>query len=155
MREILRRNLLLTGAILVLAVSTYHAEIRAELMGQPDNPFFVRTDEAVSRFHAGIDRARYNEVCEMAETNAFSSVTGVSCPEYFAYFHQKLGREIATKCVSFPHLNEINANSMVLFVATYETRYEHGLARERFEWRIQGRDSRLVHYSVEAPALSQ
>jgi hypothetical protein len=122
-------------------------------VGEPNEPVVVQAVEAVDRFHSGVKQQRYPDVCQAAESRAFSGVTSLSCPEFLVYLHQKLGDPASARRSQLPMIGDRRPDGTVRVGLDYETDYEHGMAHERFEWQIQGK-AILTSYHVEADALS-
>jgi hypothetical protein len=97
---------------------------------------------------------RYQDICQAAESGAFLSDTSLSCPEFLGYVHKKLGGPLSAKRTQLPSIGDHRQDGTVRVALDYETAYEHGAARERFEWRIKGEAVILTSYYVEADALS-
>jgi len=123
-------------------------------VGEPNEPVVVQAAEAVDRLHSGIKQRRYQDICQTAESRAFSGVTSLSCPEFLFYLHQKLGDPVTARRAQLPLIGHRRPDGAVPVGLDYETDYEHGMAHERFEWRIKGKAIILTSYHVEADALS-
>jgi hypothetical protein len=124
-------------------------------VGEPNETVVVQAVEAVARFHSGVKQQRYRDVCQAAESYAFSGVTTVPCPEYLAYVHQKLGDPVSARRAQLPGIGDHRSDGTVRVGLDYETDYEHGTAQEHFEWRIIGKTVLLTSYRAKADALSQ
>jgi hypothetical protein len=123
-------------------------------VGEPDEPIVVQAVEGVGRFHSAVKQQRYQDICQAAESRAFSGVTSLSCPEFLVYFHQKLGYPVSARRAQLPSIGDRRPDGMVRVGVDYNTDYEHGTAHERFEWQIKGKAIILTSYHVEADALS-
>src|ERR1017187_4156827 len=119
-----------------------------------NQPVVVQAVEAVDRFHSGVKQQRYQDMCQAAESHAFSGATNLPCPEYLVYFHQKLGAPVSARRTQLPLIGDRRPDGTVRVGLDYETDYEHGTAHEHFEWRIMGNTVILTSYRVEADALS-
>jgi hypothetical protein len=141
-------------AILSFVLITGCGPGNAIRVAEPDEPVVVQAVEAVDRLHSGVKQQRYQDICQTAESGAFSGVTSLSCLEFLVYFHQKLGDPVNARRSQLPLIGDRQPDGTVLVRLDYETDYEHGMAHERFEWRIKGKAIILTSYHVEADALS-
>jgi hypothetical protein len=148
--DLLQRRLIVLFSVLIAGCGRSNA-VR---VGEPNEPVVIQAVEAVDRFHTGVKQQRYQDVCQAAESHAFSGATNLSCPEYLVYFHQKLGDPVSAKRTELPLIVDRRPSGTVRVGLDYETDYEHGTAHEHFEWRIMGNTVILTSYRVEADALS-
>src|ERR1035438_3478168 len=111
--------------------------------------------DAVTLFHAELAQGRYANLCKAAEPTAFSSTTGLSCPEFLAFVHDKLGDALETMRTDRPQVEDPRAGEPVRVELPYATRYQHGLALEHFGWRVGGVQPILYSYTMQSKALSR
>jgi hypothetical protein len=155
-RAVLRDWLLL--ALLLLATAACRREgpspARAVIV-EPEQPAARSAADAVNRFHTGLSGGQYADLCKASEANAFLSVSSLPCPLFLAYVHDHLGNVVEAKRTQLPVEDGRPAGEPVRVGLDYETRYEHGEAREHFEWRVEGAQATLIAYRVESGALSR
>lgn len=109
--------------------------------------------EAVQQFHQGLTAGHYQEVCGSASPDAFVGITGLACPEYLAYVHERLGGVKQAQRTQPPAI-EARVGKPARVVLEYQTRYERGEAREHFEWRISESGVTLTSYRIVTLALT-
>ena len=148
--DFFQRRLIVLSSVLIAGCGPSNA-IR---VGEPNEPVVVQAVEAVDRFHSGVKQQRYQDMCQAAESHAFSGATNLPCPEYLVYFHQKLGDPVSARRTQLPLIGDRRPDGTVRVGLDYETDYEHGTAHEHFERRIMGNTVILTSYRVEADALS-
>ena len=122
-------------------------------VGEPGEESVIVATQAVDRFHAGIKAERYDDVCQSIEEGALRGITALPCAEFLAYLRGKLGVPIDANRVKFPTVETHPKGAAVRLAMDFETRYEHGTAREHFEWRASRAKVSLMSYSVRADAL--
>lgn len=91
----------------------------------------------------------------MADAHAFADVTGLPCWKFLDYMHDVLGDPTAAEPGPKPMIEDESSGDSVLVVMDYKTRYPIEIAREHFEWQIDGAHVRLMSYHVAADALSR
>jgi hypothetical protein len=147
-----RRRTLAVVLLSVVAPACSHKQ-SAEI-GKPDDPAVIEASKSVEQFHALVNDGRYREVCQIAEPGAFAAVTNLSCAEFLARLHEKLGAVKVIKPSPKPTLVERSSGTMVRVALNYYTWFVKGPAGEHFEWRIQGKKVSLTNYDVNADALA-
>jgi hypothetical protein len=123
-------------------------------VGEPNEPVVVQAVDAVDRFHSEVKQERYQDICQAADSGAFLGDTSLPCQEFLVYIHKKLGDPLSARRVQLPSIGDHRQDGAVRVALDYETDYEHGAAREHFEWRIKGKAVILTSYDVVGGALS-
>lgn len=150
------RALLLTIAFGCLVASRFGSRPSLLCEGHGTNlhdPAVVQAIQAVTQFHTNLRNSQYEAACAMAERRAFTPITGLPCSEFLDYMHDVLGDQISAEVEPKPLLR--GSFSGVLVVVDYQTRYPIEIAREHFEWQIDGTQAKLMSYRVSADALSR
>ena len=149
------RALLLTIAFGCLSADRFSSRPSLLLDGHVTNlhdPAVVPAIQAVAQFHTDLRNSQYDAACGMAEQRAFTPVTGLPCSQFLDYMHDVLGDQISAEAEPKPLLR--GSFSGVLVVVDYKTRYPIEIAREHFEWQIDGAEAKLMSYRVSALGLT-
>jgi hypothetical protein len=102
--------------------------------------------DAVTSFHAELAKGQYADLCKAAEPAAFSATTGLSCPEFLAFVHDKLGDALETMRTDRSQVEDRRVGQPIRVELPYATRYQRGLALEHFGWRVGGVQPILYSY---------
>ena len=121
--------------------------IASRYVGDPSEVAVQAAVSATERFHSALSERRYDDVCAVAERDAFSTLTELNCAEFLDYLHEKLGRFVQGSENPWYVKND-EAESQVAGETT--SRYERAEAHESFDWRVGGVGSqaKLVQYHV-------
>ena len=114
----------------------------------PDERSLNVATEAVTRFHSAVTKERYGEVCQIADPQAFRSITALPCAEFLAFIHQQQGAPLdATQTRVSARRDRLGTPTGV--EVHYNTRYQRGNVREQFQWRITGSNASLISYRCD------
>jgi hypothetical protein len=122
---------------------------------KPEEAAVISAVEATDRFHAEVSGQRYQDACSVTDPKALSSMTGLPCSEFLAYAHETLGAPINARRAQLPTPVTCFSDDMVCVDLRYQNRYEHGTAREHFEWRIKEKQVTLISYALDTDAFSR
>jgi hypothetical protein len=111
-------------------------------------------ETAVAKFHEQLDAEKYDEI--WTETDeAFKKVSPqADFSALLAAMHRKLGRVTSTTQTYFFSQDRAGTASSGSFISlTYETVFAEGSGTEKFNYRVDGKNVRLVGYNVNSNAL--
>ena len=111
-------------------------------------------ETAITKFHEQLDAEKYDEMW-MGTDDTFKKVTAqADFSALLGAVHRKLGRVVSTTQTNF-FSQELagteNSGSFISF--TYQTAFAEGSGTEKFNWRVDGKNVRLVGYNINSNAL--
>ncbi|TME74753.1 MAG: DUF4019 domain-containing protein [Chloroflexi bacterium] len=111
-------------------------------------------ETAIARFHEQLDAEKYDEIWMEAD-DAFKKVTAqADFSALLGAVHRKLGRVVSTTQTGVFSQDRAGTDISGSFISfTYETTFADGSGTEKFNWRVDGKQVRLVGYNINSNAL--
>jgi hypothetical protein len=147
----MRRLIVNFSAFALLISSGGCSRKAASRQEDPEVAFIRMAVRAVDEFHAAVSSKETARVCNNAEPHAFDQVTKLSCAEYLGLLNSRLGAFVDSKRTQTP----LASAQPAIVGLVYQSRYQHGDARERFTYRIEAGRTILTLYRVTSDLLSR
>ena len=144
---------LLAASCVVLTLCACQIPRTKAVVGDPDAPAARMADSAVTIFHDTFNRRQYQTICQAADRDAFRAITALSCADFLAYVHERLGPVQESKRSQLPLLEDARASTPVRVQIRYTTRFERDTGTETFVWRVAAENATLISYNVAADGL--
>lgn len=112
---------------------------------------FELSTRAVQQFHSALDAGRFPEIYDGSAPDLKSRTSETDFVQLLSAIHRKLGATILERQVGFSERWSFRRGFLVHL--DYDTRFERGVARERFTWRPNNSGALLVGYQIDSQAL--
>ncbi len=105
---------------------------------------------ATEQFHAQLNRGAYDEIYTGATEEFRKSGSQQELTTFFEAVHRKLGDFVSSGSPSY----FVQATTNGMFVTlTYQSTFQRGKGAERFVWKIEGGQPRLMGYNIDSREL--
>lgn len=122
---------------------------------EPNAPAVQIAEAALANFHDGLGAGRYQSTCEIADSQAFSGITGLTCAEFLDFVRGRLGAFRHSTQLQSPVTQNAPAGSAIRVALQHTTTFERDTASEHSEWRIDAGKATLTSYSISASVLER
>jgi len=107
----------------------------------------MRAEQGVKEFHALLNKERYDAIYDRSGDSLKKAWTRVDFKAYLTDVHSRLGT--AGKAVSRGFQISASTGQGTEVDLEMETTFDHGIANERFVWRLEGDQPVLLDYRVD------
>jgi hypothetical protein len=105
---------------------------------------------ATEKFHSQWNHSDWDAVVKECDPAMFENTPGPKLRKFFSAVHEKLGNNVSAKERGW----RTNATTDgTYYIVEYTTQFEKGPGTEKFTWKIDGSEAKLVAYNVNSNLL--